>query len=416
MTRKKTSIYQSVYYLSGRNVWRVSIKGHIQLPSFHDEYDAGIYAEYQYRELYKKSPNFPELTEAELAVEYKKVVSKREAEKAASLAKQASICRGVVYSSQDNVWCVRITRHSKYPSFHDEYDAGIYAEYQYREIHQKSPNFPELSDAELAIEYRRIVNKRAAEKAKIRAARASLYKGVCYENGKWSVRIRRYNSRPGFISERDAGIYAEYHYRNLYQESPNFPELSDAELAVEYKKIESKSDVERVGYAGSKSSKFKGVFYNQYLGRWGVRIKGDSFSPSFIVERDAGIYAEYQFRIKYNKSPNFPMLSMEELFTQYNDAVSRRSVQDLETRSNTRQGKPRDYSKPKTSKYVGVSKSYGSYRASITYQKKKYNLGSFSERQPDAEIKAALAYDKKALEFYGPNARLNFQEVPKSST
>jgi len=409
MTRKKTSIYQGVYYLSGRNVWRVRIKGHNQLPSFHDEYDAGIYAEYQYRDLYKKAPNFPKLSDAELAIEYKKVVSKHEAEKAESLAKQASIYRGVIYNSQNKVWGVRIAGHTKYPSFHEEYDAGIYAEYQYRDIHQKSPNFPELSDVELAVEYKKVVSKHAEEKAKIRAARASIYKGVCYENGKWSVRIRRHNPRPGFISERDAGIYAEYHYRDLYQKSPNFPELSDAELAVEYKKVVNKSDAERVGYAGSKTSKYKGVFYKQNHGRWGVRIKRDSFSPSFAAERDAGIYAEYQFRIKYNKSPNFPMLSMEELLAQYNDALSRRSVQDLETRSNNRQGKPRDYSKSKTSKYVGVSKSYGSYRASITDQKKKYNLGSFSERQPDAEIKAALAYDKKALELYGPNARLNFQ-------
>jgi len=63
--------------------------------------------------------------------------------------------------------------------------------------------------------------------------------------------------------------------------------------------------------------------------------------------------------------------------------------------------------KNKISQYVGVAKGYkGKWDAGITHQGVFYRLGSFK-----IEIEAALAYDKKALELYGENAKLNFPKL-----
>jgi group I intron endonuclease len=60
-----------------------------------------------------------------------------------------------------------------------------------------------------------------------------------------------------------------------------------------------------------------------------------------------------------------------------------------------------------TSIYVGVSFSEATceWRSSITFRKQVYNLGFFSN-----EINAAKAYDKKAIELYGDNAKTNFSK------
>jgi group I intron endonuclease len=69
------------------------------------------------------------------------------------------------------------------------------------------------------------------------------------------------------------------------------------------------------------------------------------------------------------------------------------------------QGKHHNVSK--TSKYVGVSfiKTSKKWAAHIMYNRKAYHLGTF-EKEEDA----ARAYNKKALEFFGDNARLNIIE------
>ncbi|WP_010243847.1 AP2 domain-containing protein [Acetivibrio cellulolyticus] len=71
-----------------------------------------------------------------------------------------------------------------------------------------------------------------------------------------------------------------------------------------------------------------------------------------------------------------------------------------------RQGK-KVKSREVTSKYVGVSfnRRINRWTAQITYNYKMYHLGRF-----DDEIKAAKAYDKKALELFGEKAKLNFKD------
>lgn len=62
-----------------------------------------------------------------------------------------------------------------------------------------------------------------------------------------------------------------------------------------------------------------------------------------------------------------------------------------------------------SSKYKGVCRRRKTkkWRAAIKFNKKSYNLGDFTD-----EIAAAKAYDKKAAEFFGEFACLNFPPPP----
>ena len=63
---------------------------------------------------------------------------------------------------------------------------------------------------------------------------SSKYLGVYYNtaDARWVVEMERHPKHPCFLNERDEAIYAEYHYRILYKQSPNFPELSKAEQGI----------------------------------------------------------------------------------------------------------------------------------------------------------------------------------------
>jgi hypothetical protein len=71
--------------------------------------------------------------------------------------------------------------------------------------------------------------------------------------------------------------------------------------------------------------------------------------------------------------------------------------------------------KPKTdkksSKYVGVywDRSRNKWSAEITFKRKKIYIGRFTE-----EDEAGRAYDRKALELYGEEAKFNFRGGEKA--
>jgi hypothetical protein len=73
--------------------------------------------------------------------------------------------------------------------------------------------------------------------------------------------------------------------------------------------------------------------------------------------------------------------------------------------SKSNQGVPFKKCGRKSSSYVGVywSKRQNKWVAEIRHMRKRYWLGLH-----DTEADAARAYDQKALELYGINAKLNF--------
>ena len=158
-----------------------------------------------------------------------------------------------------------------------------------------------------------------------------------------------------------------------------------------------------------KTSSYLGVHYSAPNDRWIIDMEKHDKHPAFYNERDAAIYAEYYYRRLYdNSKPNFPELSDSDLELEYQDALERLDGEQAEERSHSKQGLKKI--KETTSKYVGVFKQEGTrWVARIARKRRSVYIASFSiNKYDDAEILAARAYDRKALELYGDDARLNF--------
>ena len=155
-----------------------------------------------------------------------------------------------------------------------------------------------------------------------------------------------------------------------------------------------------------KTSIFRGVYYDSNQKRWIVQLERHDHFPCFRDEIDAAIYAEYYLRKLYDESPNFPELSDSELAQKFKSVLEKRELEQAEQRSHSKQGLKKI--KTTTSEFIGVSRKDDRWVVRIQYKGKQIYIASYSMNQEDAEIKAAKAYDKKALEIYGENARLNF--------
>jgi hypothetical protein len=88
--------------------------------------------------------------------------------------------------------------------------------------------------------------------------------------------------------------------------------------------------------------------------------------------------------------------------------LEQRDVDLAKIRSHSKQGLKK--MKSSASQYVGVVKKDGNrWAAKIQYRGKQIHVASFStSKYSDAELLAAKAYDMKAFELYGENAKLNF--------
>lgn len=141
----------------------------------------------------------------------------------------------------------------------------------------------------------------------------------------------------------------------------------------------------------NQTSKYKGVSWNKHTNRWRVKIthKDNScvwIGQSFLDEVEAAKLYDAAAYLVYKE---FAFLNFGKPTSQYLKKAERLINSVLN----------RTYA----SKYRGVSLEEGRWRATIHFKGEKIALGKYG-----VEVDAAKAYDKKARELLGAEAKLNF--------
>ena len=274
-----------------------------------------------------------------------------------------------------------------------------------------------------------------AQRSNTKTSKKTIYFGIDHDpklQRSWlpSITHNKINYKLGsFLKDEHAALAYDQKALELFgtEAKRNFPDLTMEELTEKLDII--RADNELFSYEHKskitqgklrdieKTSQYVGVCYCQqanlrknwraYITRYGKRYK----LGHFYTEEEAAIaYDEKAIELYGEEATlNFPNITMEELSEKMavikvqNEAAIAAKAETATNIARSVQGKV--IRKSKSSQYAGVTfnKRNKKWRAGICYLKKGYFLGNF-----DSEEAAARAYDKKALELYGENAKLNF--------
>jgi len=138
------------------------------------------------------------------------------------------------------------------------------------------------------------------------------------------------------------------------------------------------------------SSRFKGVYWIESIGRWQASIKEKGrlkYLGCFDNEEDAARKYNYEANIHHGE------------FAKYNDVIPLFPDNLFDNRAKRATN---------TSGYTGVYSYRGHWMSKIVISGKQKYLGCFKD-----PIGAAKAYDTAAKELHGENARLNFPNQNK---
>lgn len=155
-----------------------------------------------------------------------------------------------------------------------------------------------------------------------------------------------------------------------------------------------------------KRSQYKNVTWSELKQKWITRIIKDSevaYERYFQDEYDAAIVADYEMRKLYGEYAmlNFPDIEADELKRLYSQIIDQFGGTREEIKSRAQQGVKSKMGKSRFTG-VGLDKRRGVWYARIKKDKKTYFLGNFTD-----ERAAAQAYNEKAIELYGIEAKIN---------